>query len=213
MVISALSVLFAACEPSEPGEARWLLNERSGSTVGDSVGDHDGTSTNVTLGQPGHEGTSYRFNGVDSIIRVPSSATLNPGEADFSFGAWVNFTTLPPPQNWDIVRKGVDSSSGGYWKLEIFNGNGGARARCFFRDGAGVQTSVVKGMGLSDGKWHELVCSRREDRVTLTVDGSPNSTMATLGSIANSTELTIGGKPTGGDNFAGLIDDVHYSSK
>src|ERR687894_799990 len=104
VVVSALSVLFAACQPSsEPGNARWLLNERSGSTVLDSAGDHDGTSSKVTLGQPGHEGTSYRFNGVDSVIRVPSSPSLNPGNAEFTFGAWVNFTELPPPGSWDVV--------------------------------------------------------------------------------------------------------------
>jgi hypothetical protein len=214
LVVSiALSVLFVACEPSEPGGARWLLNERSGSTVDDSVGDHDGTSSKVTLGQPGHEGTSYRFNGVDSVIRVPSAAGLNPGDAEFTFGAWVNFTELPPPGNWDIVRKGVDGSSGGYYKLEVFTGNGGARARCAFRDGSGLRTSVVRGMGLSDGRWHELICARKSDRVTLTVDGSPNSTVVTLGRIANSSDLTVGAKPSGGDNYSGLIDEVHYSAK
>jgi Concanavalin A-like lectin/glucanases superfamily len=213
VVLVPLSVLFVACEPSEPGESRWLLNERSGATVEDSVGDSDGLSSKVTLGQPGHEGTSYRFNGVDSVIRVPSSAKLNPGDGEFTFGAWVNFTELPPPGNWDIVRKGVDGSSGGYYKLEVFNGNGGARARCFFRDGSGVRTSVVRGTGLSNGQWHQLACTRKSDRVTITVDGSSNSTAATIGSIANSSELTIGAKPSGGDNYSGLIDDVHYSSK
>jgi hypothetical protein len=207
VAFAALGVLVAAaCQPGG-GHASWLFNEGSGSTATDSTGDHDGTSSKVALGQPGHEGTSYGFNGVDSIVRVPHSPDLNPGTSNISFGAWVNFTTLPPEQTWDIVRKGI-SGDGGYYKLELFTGNGGARARCYFRDDDGTSKSVVKGSGLSDGKWHQLTCSKTDDRVTITVDGASSSNSVSLDNIANGSEVTIGGKATGGDAFRGRIDEA-----
>jgi hypothetical protein len=208
VAIAALGVLaVAACEPAG-GHGSWLFNESSGSTATDSAGDHDGTSSKVTLGLAGHEGTSYGFNGVDSIVRVPSSPDLNPGTSDISFGAWVNFTTPPPPETWDVVRKGISGDEGGYYKLELFTGNGGARARCFFRDEDGTSKSVVKGSGLSDGAWHQLTCTKTDDKMTITVDGASSSNDVRLGRIANDSEVTIGAKPTGGDAFKGRIDQV-----
>ena len=206
MAVTTLGVFLAACAP-EPGHASWLFNETSGSTAQDSAGNHDGTASRVALGQPGHEGTSYGFNGVDSIVRVPHAADLNPGTSNFSFGAWVNFTTLPPPETWDVVRKGI-SGDGGYYKLELFTGNGGARARCYFRDNDGTSKSVVRGSGLSDGKWHQLTCTRTANQVTITVDGNSSSNDVQLDGISNSSEVTIGAKPTGGDAFRGRIDQV-----
>jgi hypothetical protein len=207
VALAALGVFLAACEPGS-GHASWLLNETSGVTATDSVGNHDGTSRNVALRQPGHEGTSYGFNGSDSIVRVPSAPDLNPGTSDIAFGGWVNFTTLPPPETWDVVRKGISGDDGGYYKLELFTGNGGARARCYFRDEDGTSKSVVKGSGLSDGAWHQLTCTKTDDKVTITVDGASSSNDVRLGRIANDSEVTIGAKPTGGDAFKGRIDQV-----
>ena len=207
VALAALGVVLAACEPGS-GHASWLLNERSGSTAEDSAGNHDGTNRNVVQGLSGHEGTSYGFNGVDSIIRVPHAPDLNPGTSDITFGAWVNFTTLPPEETWDVVRKGISGDGGGYYKLELFTGNGGARARCYFRDESGTSKSVVKGSGLSDGDWHQLGCTKTDGKVTATVDGASSSNDVRLGRIANSSDITIGGKPTGGDAFLGRIDQV-----
>jgi hypothetical protein len=207
VVLAALGVLQAACQPAS-GHALWLFNETSGSTATDSAGNHDGTNRNVALAQPGEEGTSYGFNGANSIVRVPSAPDLNPGTSDISFGASVNFTTLPPPETWDVVRKGISGDDGGYYKLELFTGNGGARARCFFRDEDGTSKSVVKGNGLSDGRWHQITCSRTDDKITITVDGSSSSNDVALGRIANDSVITIGGKPTGGDAFKGRLDEV-----
>ena len=62
--------------------------------------------------------------------------------------------------------------------------------------------------GLSDGEWHQLTCTRTDDKVTITVDGSSLSNDVSLGRIANSSDVTIGAKPTGGDAFRGRIDQA-----
>ena len=208
-VVVGLAV--AACSPAPVG-ARWHMDEPAGTTtVVDSVGGHDGRATDVLFGEPGHEGTAYRFNGTTSIVRVPHADGLNPGSGAFTFGAWVNFSELPPERTWDVVRKGVSGSAGGNYKLELFNGNGTARARCAWKDGQGAGVTVVRGTNLHDGRWHELTCSRSGSTFTLTVDGATSSNPGRLGSIANTAELTIGAKATDTDVFKGLIDEARVS--
>jgi len=202
-------VLLGGCGPSVT--AQWRMNETSGRVMVDSAGDNDGQLTDVALGQPGHTGTAYRFNGTSSIVRVPDAGDLDPGTGDFSFGGWVNFTELPPPATWDVVRKGISGTAGGYYKLELFEGNNTARARCFFRDGSGFDISVVKGTNLNDGDWHRLTCRRVGNTFSLVIDGATSSNEKSLGAIANGDGLTVGAKPTGGDVFDGLIDDVEIT--
>jgi len=193
--------------------AHWRFDELTGTTAEDSVGDHDGSASNVVTGLPGLQGTAYGFNGEDSVVRVPSTEDLNPGSADFSFGASVNFASVPPESTWDVVRKGVSGTKGGYYKLELFDGGteNGARARCYFRGPTGKSKSVVGGKKLGDGRWHTIACSRRGGKVTITVDGRTSSNSFSLGKLANAAEITIGAKPTGGDAYLGLIDEVRLT--
>ena len=207
MAVSALS----GCGPTTT--AAWNMNETAGPTMNDSVGNHDGTASNVAFNQAGRQGRAYGFNGINSIVRVNHAADLNPGTGDFSYGAFVNFTQLPPDSNWDILRKGVSNTAGGYYKLEVFPGNGGARARCFFRDSDGTQISVVRGTGLNNGAWHQLTCSRTGGNVSLKVDsGTSTNPVSGLGSIANTAELTLGAKLPGADFYKGLMDDAQVST-
>ena len=208
-IAAALAFALAGCAPTG---ALWHMDEPSGTrTVVDDAGDHDGVATDVIFGEPGYRGTAYRFNGATSIVRVPHADDLNPGSGGFSYGAWVNFTELPPERTWDVVRKGVSGSSGGNYKLELYTANGAARARCAWKDGAGITTTKVGGSGLNDGGWHQLRCSRSGDTFSVTVDGVTSSNSATLGSIANTAELTIGAKATDSDVFKGLIDEAQVT--
>lgn len=207
-VVLVLGLALAGCTPAG---ARWHMDETSGTTMVDDAGGHDGTATDVRFGQPGHQGTAYLFNGTTSIVRVPHADDLNPGSGDFSYGAWVNFTELPPAQTWDILRKGLSTTGGGNYKLELFTGNGTARARCSWMDVSGATITVVRGTGLNDGRWHRLTCSRSGDTFTVDVDGSTTSNPKTLGAISNSADLTIGAKATDSDVFRGLIDDAQVS--
>jgi hypothetical protein len=70
---------------------------------------------------------------------------------------------------------------------------------------------VVRGSNLHDGQWHELTCGRNGSTFSLTVDGATSSNTASLGSIANTAELTIGAKATDSDVFKGRIDEARVS--
>jgi hypothetical protein len=188
----------------------WRMNELSGTVVHDSAGNHNGTSKNVTLGQPGHHGTAYGFNGNSSIVRIPHSADLNPGDADFSYGAWVRFTALPPPTTFDVIRKGTSDSNGGYFKLELFQSNNSARARCYAKGSSG-NAGIQGGTNLNDGQWHQLTCTRTGSRWQITVDGTTSSETDAFGRIANTADVTIGAKPTNEDWYNGLIDDAQIA--
>jgi hypothetical protein len=197
-----VSVLLSGCQVGY-----WRMNELSGTVVHDSSGKHDGTSTNVTLGLPGHDGTAYGFNGESSIVHIPHSDDLNPGNADFSYGAWVKFTAVPPPTTFDVIRKGVSESPGGDYKLELFRSNDAAKARCYAKGGSGP-AGITGGNNLNDGQWHQLTCTRHGSTWQLTVDGTNYSETDAIGRIANEADVTIGAKPTNEDWFDGLIDDA-----
>lgn len=201
----ALVLVLSGCDI-----AIWRMDEPSGPTAIDSARDHDGVLRDVVVGREGVEGGAYLFNGTSSVVTVRHAADLNPGGRSFSFGAWVKFTGLPPPETWDILRKGISSSPGGFYKLELYNAGGTARALCHVAGSTGA-FNAVGGSNLNDDRWHHLTCSRRAGLVTLTVDGIVWTRVGNPGSVANTSDLTIGAKPTGDDHFAGLIDLAHLT--
>jgi hypothetical protein len=210
VVVAALAVVSAsACEPVRP---LYHLNEAPGATTVDDANDVvNGRATDVTFGQAGKYGTAARFNGTSSIIRIPSHPSMNPGSGDFSVTVSVRFTVLPGPSTFDVIRKGIDGD-GGYWKVELFNQSGSARARCLWRDDAGHQTSLVQGSNLQNNAWHTISCALRGEQTRMTVDGNTktNTPAPALGRISNSRATTIGAKPAGGDWYNGLVDEIRF---
>ena len=210
VVAAALGVLaVTACTPVRP---LYHLDERAGATTVDDANDvADGHATNVTFGQAGKSGTAARFNGTSSIIRIPDDPSMDPGDGDFAVTVSVRFSVLPGPSTMDVVRKGIDGD-GGYWKVELFNQSGSARARCLWRDNAGHQTSLVQGSGLQNNAWHTITCALQGDETKMTVDGNTktNTPDAAIGTISNSRETKIGAKPNGGDWYNGLVDEVSF---
>ncbi|MBA2560997.1 MAG: LamG domain-containing protein [Propionibacteriales bacterium] len=189
----------------------WHLNEKSGSIAYDSSGKgNNGTNYGATIGVEGHLLTAYAFDSTNAHVLVPSSATLNPGRANFSYSAWVNFTVAPGSgQTYDIVRKGVTTTSGGEFKLEIYEGG---RARCTAKDSAAL-LGVIQGprTSLADGRWHQITCKRAGSTWSVTVDGQVRSKTVAFGSISNASALSIGSKYGTADGTPGRIDEVRLA--
>jgi hypothetical protein len=187
--------------------ALWHMDETSGTTMFDSVGGHNGTLNSVQLGLPGFSGTAYGFNGSSSYVAVPSTADLNPGSANIIFTIHVQTTGTPPatPADWDLLRKGIYTTGGAQYKIELVHSG---QASCGF-EGTNDYAEVVAGPAINDGHWHTVSCIKTSTAIEVVVDGQVFSKAANVGSIANTTDVIIGAHSTAGpDWFQGQLDEA-----
>ncbi|MCU1475241.1 LamG-like jellyroll fold domain-containing protein [Amnibacterium sp.] len=205
---SALGMTLAAAAPASAAStqvALWNMGD-TGSTMADASGHgHTGTLHNVSTGQPGtSSGKAFGFFSHPSYVSVPSSSELNPGTSSFSFTLHVKFSAKPSG-DYDVLRKGLSTTDGGSYKVEIL---AGGNAFCDFR-GSSAQGSASSSGSLADNAWHTITCARTSSSVKVTVDGKTSSKSVSTGSISNSGSLYIGAKSSSGDDqYRGLVDRV-----
>ncbi len=218
-VLAALTAagVCASSATSTPTVARtvsmWHMNETSGTTMHDSVGRNNGTASHLGFGVPGLNGKAYAAQGVDSLVTVPNSPSLNPGAAGFTFRLSVRFATVPK-SGYDLFRKGFRSSKGGFFKLEAVarQHHTSAQARCLFAGSAG-SSRIVGGPNLADGAWHTIDCSKSASQITLTIDGQTFTKVGTVGSISNTAPLTLAAKLKGiklKHRYVGSLDEASF---
>jgi Concanavalin A-like lectin/glucanases superfamily len=215
--LTAIGLATIAMTVSAPGAqaatvtALWHMGD-AGAVMTDASGHGvTGTLTNVATGQPGAVGHAFGFAGRPSYVDVANTAALNPGTAAFTVAARVRLATRPSAAvgDFDIIRKGLASTPGGDWKVEILQSG---RAFCLFKGSAG-QVSVTGGPNLANNRWHSISCRRTSTGVRLIVDGTTYTKTGATGSIANASSTLIGAKSTTGeDQYAGLLDEVSVST-
>ena len=173
--------------------ALWHLDERSGSIAHDATGHgYDGAIKNIKLGVAGVVGSAFEFNGTSSRILVNDAPGLRAGDLDIVATLRVSFTTVPS-EDYDLIRKGLSSSSGGDWKMEIIRSSGKAVAYCYWK-GSKASKGKSGGPSLADGKWHTITCEKHATQVALVVDGQRYTSTTTIGRIDNTAQLSIGAR-------------------
>jgi hypothetical protein len=144
----------------------------------------------------------------------PDPATGSP--ATFTVTAHVSFTQPPSAAvgDYDLIRKGLSSTKGGYWKMEIYpaKSNTQGRAMCQMKGSSATTGTFVAGPNLGDGRWHTIQCVKRATSVSVVVDGVAFTKNVAVGLIANTAKLTVGAKAGGADWFAGLMDEVSITT-
>jgi hypothetical protein len=182
--------------------ALWHMDELSGSTMRDSARSHSGTLHSVKLGQPGYQLFAYGFTG-SSYVSVPSASDLNPGSANVTITIHLKTTQAPSSPDWDLIRKGLYTTSGGEWKMEY---QPSGQASCGFK-GSSHYGELIAGPRLNNGQWHTVQCVKTASQIKLVVDGQTYSKTVTIGSISNSSSLVIGARP-GSEYFRGSLDEA-----
>jgi hypothetical protein len=184
--------------------ADWQMNETSGGQMIDaSPNNNNGTPTDVA-----QTGSVYVFNGSTSHVVVADNDTLDPADKDITLTArlMVNGASVDD-DSYDIVRKGLSTTPGGDYKMEIKKSG---FLHCYFR-GSGAIVHKVARVNLLDGNWHTLECIKTSTSVVARVDGGRSyKATGTAGSITSSSNIMVGGKKTNpfDDMFDGSMDFV-----
>jgi hypothetical protein len=234
-VVAAIAALTAAVPAVLPAGtaraelqvvARYEMNETSGGTNRTMVDSGPlgldgriGDSIDVGSLGGGVSGYHWEYTPPDTgpkdderLATVPTSEYLNPANDEFA----LEFRYRTNRSFGNIMQKGQSSTDGGYWKVEQPNG----KITCLFRDGSGSDVALNAPFATNDGQWHTIRCERRDSFLRMVIDGDEVVRKnRTLGSIANSFTMTIGGKlqcnqqqnpdfPVGCDYFTGDIDWV-----
>jgi hypothetical protein len=210
-IVSAAGIAAAAWGPSSAYGATvvavWHMSD-TGTTMTDSSGNGlNGHLNHVLTGQPGYSGTGFGFASKPAYITVPDSPLLDPGTGPLSITVHVKTSVKPSSSvgDYDLIRKGLASTSGGDYKMEVLESGS---AFCLFRGSSGT-VSIGHGPNVADNRWHTLTCSRSSNSVTLTFDGVSYTKSGSIGSISNSSAVSIGAKNTSGeDQYTGLMDEV-----
>src|SRR5215211_8263307 len=189
--------------------ADWQIVETSGQMIDSSGNNNDGTPKDVR-----QTGSRYVFNGSTSYVAVPDAGSLDPQGKDITLSAGVKVTDAPmDDDSYDIVRKGLVTTTGGDYKMEIKRAADPTvgKLHCLFK-GDGGTVDIVARHDIVDGNWHTLECIKTRTSVVARVDGKSGSTKAgSAGSIANGSAVMVGAKtvtPRPDDMFRGSMDFV-----
>jgi len=196
------------------------MDEAAGASVmQDSAplgGANNGVIVNVMTGVPGLvSGKAYSFDGATSYVEVAENDSLDPGAGQISLTATVRTVDgAMPDDSYDLVRKGLVTTKGGYWKMEIKRTSNATvgRLHCVFRgmlpDGSMQIAKRLATPDVVDGAIHTLQCVRTGDRIQAVVDGRVYSKTRATGSIANNQSVILGAKIAGDDVLRGSMDEV-----
>jgi len=145
-----------------------------------------------------------------AILEGTRDDSLNPGTRPLRYGASVLMTHADLSDGANVLQKGYSVGGGSQFKLQVDHRLG--HPSCVITGRTGLIYRAEPWIDVADGRWHDLMCTRADGRLTLVVDGVPRAWVRVPPrlSIANAEPLRVGGKgpAQGNDQYAGEIDNV-----
>jgi hypothetical protein len=142
-----------------------------------------------------------------ALLEVASDPALDPGDAEFEYGASVWLAPDQTTTGSNIVQKGRFGSAGGQWKLQVDSLAG--EPSCVLRSGDD-QLIARSSVSIADSAWHDVVCRRDREGLTIRVDDTVDRVDGRTGSVSNQWPVRVGSPGVGDDDdhFHGRVDDV-----
>jgi chitodextrinase len=184
----------------------------SGATVADDSGHGNTGAVSGALPATGRNGGGLAFDGIDDVVTVADSASLDLTAA-VTVEAWINL---------DVPS--VD------WRAVLYKGKPGALAYGFFSSSGvgsatpgtptgvvlagGAERGVSGGQQFQAGGWAHMALTYDGSMVRLYLGGQLFGSTAASGPLATNTDpLRIGGNGVVGQHFSGVIDDVRVYNR
>ena len=203
-LVVALGLLMASPAWAAPAKvADWRMNERSGPMIDSSRYHNNGSLKRVV-----RTGSTYRFNGSTSRVAVRDDNGLNPAARNIILRASVKVTGRSmDDDSYDVVRKGLVTTPGGDYKMEIIRSSNSTvgRLHCLSK-GTGGTVRQVAPPDIVDRRWHTPACTKTSNSVVANVGKNSYTQRGSAGSISNSKEVLVGAKTTNS------LDDVFHGS-
>ena len=187
-----------------PGGSRLKISAR----VHDSRGEFFGRTEEVTTGEDGVSGKSFRFDGRDSLVYLFRDPALEPGTGNFTFELWIR------PADTDnayflVERLSPFAKGQGGIYLQL-NPKGKLIFSIIERQGRAASVSSADG-AIVPGRWQHIVALRRGPTAAIYVDGKlvKEESLPVGLRIPPYGDTVIGGTPWD-RKFLGLIDELAY---
>jgi len=127
------------------------------------------------------------------LSRAHENALVPIAPGNFSFGVWINPTTLPSVGNtMGVIGKGTDAPANRAW-LVFFGNLGRADFRVY--NAGGVNTDVVSDVVMTTGSWYFIQCRLQgSTEMAIFVNGKKNVNTTSIPAAARNTtsEFSIG---------------------
>ena len=184
----------------------WGFGEGAGSTTVDGSGNgNTGTITAGSWSTQGRYGNALSFNGTNSVVRVPSSASLNLTTA-MTLSAWIRPTSSQ--SGWRTV---IQRQAEAYFLTASSDAPG--RPAGGGTLGGGVPY-LIGPTANPVNAWTHLALTYDGSTLRLYVNGTLAGSRAATGAIQTTTNpLWIGGNTPYGEYFQGLIDEVRVYNR
>ncbi|MGW5686029.1 LamG-like jellyroll fold domain-containing protein [Nonomuraea sp. NPDC003754] len=193
--------------PATPGlVAAYGMDEGTGTTVGDSSGQHNTGAATDTTWASGKHGKALSFNGTSSWVTVPHAQSLRLTNT-LTFSAWVQPATVA---GYRTVLSKENTNGHSYGLYASYGGE-----PLGWLENATTSKSVVGDDPLPLNQWSHLAVTYNGTIVTLYLNGTQIDQTPMTGNLAdNGGALRLGGNSIWLDEFySGLIDDVRIYNR
>ncbi|MGW0802631.1 LamG-like jellyroll fold domain-containing protein [Nonomuraea sp. NPDC002799] len=193
--------------PANPGlVAAYGMDEGTGTTVGDSSGQHNTGAATDTAWANGKHGKALSFNGTSSWVTVAHAQSLRLTNT-LTFSAWVQPAAV---DGWRTVLAKENASGLSYGLYASYGGD-----PLGWLENATTLKTVVGDDPLSLNQWSHLAVTYNGTIITLYLNGTQIDQTPMTGNLADTGGvLRLGGNNLLDDEYySGLIDDVRIYNR